>query len=153
MGDSPYFTCLKGSSWRRVFCCTSLAPPYSHLPPTPCHHEFILIVSVLPFFLTGNTSSAPYSPGLSTTLTFGKNSLKWRGGEGITAPGLAPRHSPTNSSLPHWEVFQAGFYLPEGQGLNRSPRKSRAELLKVCVWDCRDGWDLHKGQTLLILQL
>lgn len=29
--------------------------------------------------------------------------------------------------------FRLGFYLPEGQELSRSPRKSRAELLKGCV--------------------
>lgn len=100
----PY---VSGSSW--TF-------PYSCCPPTFCHYELVLISSV--FLLTGNTSSAPCSSGLSTTLTFGKGICKRRAGQGITAPGLPSlrRHLSGCSPTLGW------FLLPSlGPGA-RAPR-------------------------------
>lgn len=55
---------------------------------------------LLSLFLTGNTSSVPCSPGLSTDLTSGKSICKWRDGQGITTPGLASLHSHINACSP-----------------------------------------------------
>lgn len=106
IGDSPYFTCLKESSWKGAFCCTSLrslGDPGHFLIPA-----FLLLLAatnlfshfLFSLFQTGNTSSVPCSPALPTNLTLGKNIRKRRGGQEITTPGLASLRCHINACSP-----------------------------------------------------
>lgn len=106
IGDSPYFTCLKESSWKRVFCSTSLrslGDPRHFLTPA-----FLLLLATMSLcshllfslFQRGNPSSVPCSPGLSTNLTLGKSIRKRRDGQGMTAPELVSLRTHINACSP-----------------------------------------------------
>lgn len=128
-----------------------MAPPYSHLPPTPCHHELILIFSLLPYFSGRKHLLCPLFFRTVNHPDIWERHPQMERWVGDNIPGLASLHSPTKSSSPTlgcisgWVfVFLRARNQARAQG-NPGQSCSRA----VCVWDCRDGWDLDKGHTLV----